>query len=369
MIVQFQVDPQKCKRSGICAVSCPAKLISINKIDKHPYWIEGAEQKCIKCEHCVAACPNHAITIKKFREDEIRNNLFKIDALKCKYDGICATVCPLQLIIFNKTDKIPTPIEKAEKQCIHCGHCVAACPTGAFSLKTVKPGKLCVDFDGTLYYGPISLQTMKPEDCEQVNASLLPSAEQVGHFLRTRRSVRAYKSQPVDRATLSGIIDIARYAPTARNLQPVNWLVIENAGEVSLLTGLVIEWMRHTINEEPEIAKSMNMKRLVDDWNKGIDRICRSAPHVIVAHTREDLTGAQTSCAIALTYLELAAFSAGLGACWAGFFNAAANFYPPMKEALGLPDGHQSFGAMMIGYPRYQYHRIPLRKKAIVTWR
>jgi nitroreductase len=36
------------------------------------------------------------------------------------------------------------------------------------------------------------------------------------------------------------------------------------------------------------------------------------------------------ACAIALTYLELATYSLGLGACWAGYFSAAAAFYPPM---------------------------------------
>ncbi len=369
---EFQVNPQKCKRSGICAMSCPGKLISINEKDKLPYWIEGAEKQCIHCNRCVTSCPNLAITIKKIKEedddDEIRNNLFKIDAQKCKHDGICAAVCPLKLITFNKKNKLPAPIDKAEKQCIHCGHCITVCPSGAFTLKTIKPGKLRVDLDGSLYYGPVSQQTMKPEDCEQVNAKLLPSTEQVRQFLTTRRSIRAYQSRPVDRETLSGIIDTACYAPTARNLQPVNWLVIENAGKVSLLSGLAIEWMRHVINDEPELAKSMNMKRLVDDWDKGIDRICHGAPHVIIAHAEEDLTSSQTSCTIALTYLELAAFAAGLGACWAGFFNAAANFYPPMKDALSLPDGHQCFGAIMVGYPRYQYHRIPLRKKAVVTW-
>ncbi|KAF1085795.1 Ferredoxin-1 [Sporotomaculum syntrophicum] len=372
MLKQFLVDPQKCKGSGICAVSCPGKLISINKQDKLPHWIEGAEQQCILCHHCVSSCPNQAITINKIMEDSdsfIRNNLLKIDPQKCNHDGICTEVCPLQLITLNIKDNLPIPVEQAEKQCIRCGHCVVICPTGALALETIKPGELCVDQDGSLYYGPVSTQTMKPEDCGQFDASLLPSPEQVRHFLSTRRSIRVYKTDPVDRVALSSIIDIACYAPTARNSQPVNWLVIENSREVNFLSGLTIEWMRQVITNEPEMAQSMNLKRLVNDWDKGIDRICHGAPHVIIAHAQSNLPSAQTSCTIALTYLELAAFSAGIGACWAGYFNAAANFYPPMHEALCLPEGHQCFGAMLIGYPRYPYHRIPVRKKANVAWR
>jgi hypothetical protein len=40
-----------------------------------------------------------------------------------------------------------------------------------------------------------------------------------------------------------------------------------------------------------------------------------------------------------------------------------------LVEALDLPEGHQVFGAMLVGHPRYQYHLIPGRNKAAVTWR
>ncbi|OPX87079.1 nitroreductase family protein [Pelotomaculum sp. PtaB.Bin117] len=271
-------------------------------------------------------------------------SLFAVDHQKCKHDGICAAVCPQKLIAIN--DQLPAPIERAEKQCINCGHCMAACP-----------------------YGALTLKTMVPEKCIEVNRKLLPTAEQVKHLLTSRRSIRAYKNRSVERAVLADIIDTARYAPTGVNLQPVNWLVIEDNSEVKRLAGLVIDWMRFVIKEEPEKARSLGMQRLVDDWDSGVDRICRGAPHVIVAHAAEAIISAQQSCTIALTYLELAAFANGLGACWAGYFNAAANFYPPMKNALVLPEGHQCFGAMLVGYPQYQYYRIPLRKKAAITWR
>jgi nitroreductase len=78
---------------------------------------------------------------------------------------------------------------------------------------------------------------------------------------------------------------------------------------------------------------------------------------------------AAVDCSIALTYLELAAFTMGLGACWAGWFNFAANHYAPLTEALGLPEGHAAFGAMMLGHPRHRYQRIPRRKQPDIVWR
>ncbi|MDH7500911.1 MAG: nitroreductase family protein, partial [candidate division NC10 bacterium] len=65
----------------------------------------------------------------------------------------------------------------------------------------------------------------------------------------------------------------------------------------------------------------------------------------------------------------LAAVSWGLGTCWAGYFHAALNYYPPLAQGIGLPPGHQGFGAMMIGYPKYRYHQIPPRKQPNISWR
>jgi hypothetical protein len=39
-----------------------------------------------------------------------------------------------------------------------------------------------------------------------------------------------------------------------------------------------------------------------------------------------------------------------------------------LREAVNLPEGHQIFGAMMVGYPKYRYHRIPLRKEPKIAW-
>ena len=72
---------------------------------------------------------------------------------------------------------------------------------------------------------------------------------------------------------------------------------------------------------------------------------------------------------IALSYLDLAASSFGLGTCWAGYFHAAATMWPPMRNAVDLPERHTCFGAMMIGYPKYTYHRLPLRNEPRITWR
>ena len=57
-------------------------------------------------------------------------NLIHIDQETCNKDGICAAVCPAQIIAF-KTGDYPGLAEGAEAACIRCGHCVAVCPSGS----------------------------------------------------------------------------------------------------------------------------------------------------------------------------------------------------------------------------------------------
>jgi nitroreductase len=131
----------------------------------------------------------------------------------------------------------------------------------------------------------------------------------------------------------------------------------------------VADWVRTMLKENAEYALSMHMDRLIAAWDKGLDRIMRGAPHLIVAHGLSTLPASQPACIIALTYLELAAPSLGLGTCWAGYFTAAANNYPPLQQALALPPDHLPYGALMVGYPKYRYQRMPQRNELKITWR
>jgi len=272
-------------------------------------------------------------------------NLFTVDPDKCNQDRICVDECPIKIIELKDNESVPVPVPGAETLCINCGHCVAVCPTGALSHKN-----------------------MTPDQCPPVNKEWFLDADRAEHFLRSRRSIRTYKKKTVDQGTLSKLIEIASYAPSGHNRQPVSWHVIYDSNELRRLIGMVADWMRFMIKEQPEMAEQMHMELVVSAWDDGFDVICREAPHVVLAHGLQADMTAQTACTIAMTYLELAAPSLGLGTCWGGFFNAAAMFWPPLQKALGLPEGHVCYGAMIVGYAKYKYNRLPLRNAPKVTW-
>ncbi len=271
--------------------------------------------------------------------------LFDVDQQTCNRDGICAAVCP-SLIIEIPKDGLPTPVIGADQACIRCGHCVAVCPTGS-----------------------LNHRDMPAADCPPVRGDYKLAPEQCEHFLRSRRSIRNYKRKPVPRDLVARLIEIARHAPSGRNSQDARWLVLGNRDELRILAGMVADWMRWMITNQADAARTMALGKTLRRWELGTDIIFRGAPMVIVAYAHRDNLRAPTSCTIALTYLELAATSLGLGCCWAGYFRAAAMAYTPLIDALRLPAGHRCFGAMMVGYPRFRYHRLPLRNAPQITWR
>ncbi|MEJ2031919.1 MAG: nitroreductase family protein [Deltaproteobacteria bacterium] len=271
-------------------------------------------------------------------------SLFTVDLNKCAKDGVCAAECPMSIITMEHG--IPEPVEGAARMCINCGHCMAVCPTGAFVLST-----------------------MDPAACTEVEPDRLPSADALGHLVRSRRSTRVYKKKPVEREKLARLLDTARYAPTGKNTQLISWLVVNGKEVLEGLSGGTINWMRDLIAKKDPLATAYGMKRVVAAWEQGFSPVLRSAPCLIVTHAPENYRGGVVDSTIALTTFELAAATEGLGCCWAGFFFIAASQWPPLKEVLGLPAGEAITGAMMVGYPKHRYQRIPLRNEARVTWR
>jgi nitroreductase/NAD-dependent dihydropyrimidine dehydrogenase PreA subunit len=271
---------------------------------------------------------------------------FYVDPEKCNRDRICVEACGRRLIEMEEVDSVPTLIADAEELCINCGHCVAVCPSGA-----------------------LVLHNMRPEDCPQISKELLIDLEQAEQFLRSRRSIRNYRDEPVERNKLNKLIQVSGYAPSAHNARPVHFLVIEKKTEVRRLSGLVVDWMRMTIKEAPALAKAFHFDRVVALWDGGKDPICRNAPHLIIAHAAENARLAQVDCILALAYTELIALPLGLGTTWAGYVMIATTFYPPLMEAMNLPEGHKCFGIMMVGYPKLKFVRIPPRNPPAVAWR
>jgi nitroreductase len=238
----------------------------------------------------------------------------------------------------------PRQLPHSDEFCLRCGHCVAVCPIGALTHKEMP-----------------SAQT------PQISKKLEISFEQCVQLIKSRRSIRNYLDKAVPREEIERIIDVARYAPTGHNMQDVRWLVVNDRAHMDKLRAIGADWLRWVMKSNPQMAKMFaGIVKLLDT---GKDMFLQGAPAVVLAYAEKNNPIAATDCALALGYFDLAAKCAGLGCCWAGFFYMSAGTYPPMMEAISLPEGFAPYGGLMVGYPKYKYTRIPARKPARVIYR
>lgn len=271
------------------------------------------------------------------------SSLLSLEESQCTRCGACAAVCPMALVRVGRRG--PRTIPDAAEKCILCGHCLAACPVG------------------TLRHSRLPSEELPP-----LEPGWRGSPAGVRQLIQGRRSLRRYEDRPVDRAVLQNILDMARYAPTGMNSQPVCWLVVYEAAEVRKLSAAVIDWMRSLAANHEWIAGAYNPAPLIAGWDAGVDTILRGCPHVLIASAPNHPL-AHDACTAALITAELAALPFGLGTCWAGFLHLAARSSSAVQELLALPENRVMHGALMIGYPRETYYRIPPRNPPAIEWR
>ncbi len=142
--------------------------------------------------------------------------------------------------------------------------------------------------------------------------------------IRTRKSVRAWQARPVEPEKMRRVLEAARLAPSARNVQEWRFVVV-------------------TDREKRE--------RLAQEASS--ERFMAGAPVIIAACAQTD--GRVMRCgqraypidvAIALDHLTLAAVAEGLGTCWIGAFDPAE-----VRKVLDIPDAVEVVALLPLGYP------------------
>jgi nitroreductase/Pyruvate/2-oxoacid:ferredoxin oxidoreductase delta subunit len=269
--------------------------------------------------------------------------LIEIDKEKCTKCDTCAFVCGA-MMIFPGQGKYPRQVPGTDAFCMRCGHCVAACPTGALIHKE-----------------------MPLEQCPPIDKTLGISFKQISQHIRGRRSIREFQDRPVPRKEIERIIDVARFSPTGHNMQEVQWLVIDDKEKLSELTAIGVEWFRSMA--EGNTPWALEMQGIIKMHEMGMNIFLRNAPALVCAFAETNSPIAAIDGAIAISYFDLAAVADGLGCCWNGYFQMSSQVFPPMVKALALPKGFKIYGAVMVGYPKFKYQRIPPRKPARIIYR
>ena len=150
----------------------------------------------------------------------------------------------------------------------------------------------------------------------------------VEEAIKGRRSIRAFKTQEVSSEIVEKLVDAARWAPSAGNIQPWEFIIVR----------------------KPEIKRKLAEAALNQSF-------IEEAPVVIVVCADEfrssqgyGTRGKTLYClqdtAAAIQNIHLAAYSLGLGTCWVGAFREEM-----VREILKIPNGIRPAALIPVGYP------------------
>jgi F420 biosynthesis protein FbiB-like protein len=170
------------------------------------------------------------------------------------------------------------------------------------------------------------------------------------NFLRTRRSIRRFKTIPVPAPVIERILETATYAPSAHNLQPWHFVMVIDTHKRKLLgialTKKMLQDMTTAGAPETEInARAERSVRRLDQAPVVI-LLCRDATAVRGVEP-EEVTMAIQSVAAAGLQLLLAAHAEGLGGnwiCWPLYAQET------VREVLDLPDTWEPQAMFFLGY-------------------
>ena len=189
--------------------------------------------------------------------------------------------------------------------------------------------------------------------------------------IKTRKSIRGYKPDPVPKEVLAEILEIASRAPSSMNTQPWEFTVIAgdvlekikranvekfNAGEPGNM-GWEIEKFKDKCRERQvavaiQLFKSMGIAREErekrTDWERRGFRNFDAPAAIIISVDKEHLPRTQFDIGSISQTIALVALKYGLGTC----IQDQGITYPDiLKEFAGIPQSKQMIICLSIGYP------------------
>jgi nitroreductase/NAD-dependent dihydropyrimidine dehydrogenase PreA subunit len=279
----------------------------------------------------------------------------------CTGCGHCVETCPE--VILELSDKRPRFAEGGETLCIRCGHCVMVCAPGAARHSAFGD----VDFEPVDKGGPDFASLCK--------------------MLKTRRSVRRFKEQPVPRGLIDQILEATALAPMGFPPHTTEVIVFDDRDKIQELVphmmkdyGVLRKNMSNPIGrffvrravgaplfcalERHVIPVTARSEMLFNERN--LERYLWGAPALLLFHADRFEASNLENTWIAVTYAMLAAHASGLGTLVNGLLPPIANRSKELRKKLDIPHRNEVQAALLLGFPKYSFHRsVKRRLKAV----
>ena len=192
-------------------------------------------------------------------------------------------------------------------------------------------------------------------------------------LVKSRRSIRKFKPEPIPDEYVDRIIEAARWAPSGANTQPWEFIVVKKQ---ELKEGIV-QIIGEEMSQNPGRAAEQRPGRVADrprpHFSPGDivsapvfilligDRRVRSMIPFPMPEPMWQLVFI-SSLANAFIYMHLAATTLGLASRW-----LSGVHLPPvqsrLKKLLGIPEEMEVFDMMVVGYPGARPEPRPVRDR------
>jgi nitroreductase len=143
-----------------------------------------------------------------------------------------------------------------------------------------------------------------------------------------RRTIRRFKPEPVGREFLERLVDVGRLAPSAANMQPLEFIVVDEAG----LKAEIFSCLKWAAYIAPE-----------GDPKPGEEP---AAYIVTLANTKVREKMFEYDIGAAMENMTLAALAEGVGSCWMLSIDR-----DKLRAALGVPENYRIDSVLALGYP------------------
>lgn len=157
-----------------------------------------------------------------------------------------------------------------------------------------------------------------------------------------RRSIRAYKSVPVEREKLLAVLEAGAYAPSAMNNQARQFVAITDEKALEKINSAVYA-----------LSNEATRERIIGRSETGEFNFFYKAPVLIAVCCDQSEMRPTEDCACALENMFLTAYSLGLGSCWINQLTDISGDEPVKStlESLGMKKGYKVYGCCALGYP------------------
>ena len=278
--------------------------------------------------------------------------LHLVNSDTCKGDGICAEVCPKD-VLEMVDGKAATAVDRASS-CILCGQCVAVCPTESLQMRKL-PSK----------------------DFERIEKLPFGHDEFLA-FLQKRRSVRVFKDQPLAQDVTTKILQAAATAPMGLPPHSTEVLVIDRRRELDFLlrelvkdyAALVKGFSNPVVRTMMRLTKGAETFRTLRDhvietarynneayFRDGSDRYMHHAPVLMLFHASRWAMSYEENAHLVCHHAMLAAVSLGLGTTIIGLVPPIVDRSKALRKRYGIPKENKVVTSLILGHPKYKYRR------------